>query len=326
MMDAPLVSIVIPTYNRAELLPRTLASVAAQTYRPIETVVVDDNSIDDTDAAIERGARDLERAGIALHSKRLVANRGPSAARNVGIGMSTGALVAFLDSDDLWRPLFVAKLVDVLSRRPDCGVCFSGNVGIDINDKVTGINRFELGDEPEGQLRTPFEAFVRDLTLFCTSSVLVRRSALDEVGWFDETLRQSEDNDLFFRLAKRFDFAYTTAPLLCARYHRGNTSNTELLDRYASKSRVLARHLGDVREPLSRRFGVAHIQRSQVLLQEQLLREARPPDEYRTLLYNEYSPNSVRFRIGRFALKGPTPIGRIYAVAIRMAGEVRRRI
>jgi glycosyltransferase involved in cell wall biosynthesis len=322
-MSAPVVSVVIPTYNRAELLGNTLVSVAGQGYRPLEVVVVDDGSDDETGAIIESARVDFEGAGITLCSQRLESNSGVSRARNVGLSLATGSLIAFLDSDDLWKPQFASTLVGLLRRNPGCGAVFCGNVFIDSAERVFGINRLDLGDEAEGVLREPFEQFIRRFP-FCTSAVLTRRSAIDAVGFFDETLKQWEDADLWLRLAKRFAFAYTSALLLSKRSHDANISLSQR-DWCAGKTRVLLRYLNEVRDPLTRQLAVTQIQRSQLLLQEQLLREQRDDDEYRTLLYNECSPTSLRFRLGRLAMDGPSSMGRQYATVIQLAGRVRRR-
>ena len=169
-------------------------------------------------------------------------NSGPACARNVALRLTTGPLIAFLDSDDLWQPAFVSTLVDLLRRNPSCAVGISGNVCIDVEDQVTGVNRLEWAEASEGVLRMPFETFVKGFS-FCTSATLIKRSALDAVGPLDETLKQWEDADLWLRLSKRFDFAYSEALLLCKRGHDANISNTKV-DWYESQVRVLLRHRG----------------------------------------------------------------------------------
>jgi glycosyltransferase involved in cell wall biosynthesis len=325
MVDPPLVSVVIPTYNRATLLRRTLESVAAQEYRPIETVVVDDASDDDTVAVLAQALPLLEERGVVVRSQVLAENAGPAGARNAGLHLATGSLVSFLASDDLWRPEFLTRLVDLLDRHPDCGVAFSGHVGIDIDDAVFATGTPELGDgADEGRLAAPFESFVRSFP-FITSGTLLRRSVLDTVGWFDDDLASWEDADLWLRIAKRFDFVYTLAPLACYRLHEGNITNRRL-DWYSYQLRVRLRHLADVHDPATRRYAVAEIQRAQVLLQEQLLRECRPVDEFRSLLDNEFAPTSLRFRVGRQVLRGPSRLRRTYAAAVRTTGAVVRKL
>jgi len=326
--ESPLVSVVIPTYNRAELLGRTLASVGVQHYRPIEVIVIDDASEDDTHSVIGHARRSLGAAGIALRTRTLVKNSGPAAALNTGIGLATGSIVGFLGSDDLWKPQFVSTIADLLDRYPACGVAFSGQLAIDLNDRVTAVRTTGLEDGPkEGQLRTPFEMLVRGFPLQ-TPGALVRRSVLDAVGPFDETLALWSDGDFWYRVAKRFDFAYTVEPLVCIREHTGNITRSRVkggVEWLEYGLRVDLRHLDDVREPSTRRFLLKRIERAQVLLQEQLLRERRRDDRQRTLLAAAHKPTSVRYRLGRLVMHGPLRLGSWYAAAIRAAGNARRR-
>lgn len=109
----PLVSVVIPTYNRAEFLPRAVESVLRQTVDDFELIVVDDASTDDTEAVVERF--DDPRVEYVRHGT----NRGGSAARNTGIERSSGEYIAFLDSDDEWYPRKLERQVEELRSRSD---------------------------------------------------------------------------------------------------------------------------------------------------------------------------------------------------------------
>src|SRR4051794_7525584 len=125
-----LVSTIIPTYNRAALLVRALDSVAAQGYRPIEVVIVDDGSTDDTVEVVAERTPHLKSRGIDVLFHRQQNEKAPKA-RNVGMQMARGSLIAFLDSDDLWLPTFVETVARLLGQHPDCGMGFSGILGID---------------------------------------------------------------------------------------------------------------------------------------------------------------------------------------------------
>jgi glycosyltransferase involved in cell wall biosynthesis len=322
-VNGPLVSVVVPTYNRAQLLARTLASLAGQSHRPLEAIVVDDGSQDGTSAVVELARLDFQRAGVTLHFQALDRRFGPARARNVGLRTSAGSFVAFLDSDDLWEPQFVSRLVRLLECNPTCAAGFSGNLFVDLDDRVVGSFEPALGDEADGRLRAPFEVFMRRFP-FCTPAVLTRTSALELVGFFDETLKQWEDADLWLRLAKQFDFAYTSAPLLRKRNHDGSISVAGRLDWHESEIRVLLRHLDDVRDPLTRRLALAQIQRAQLKLQEELLSEGRSSADLQALLYNECSPRSARFRLGHLAIRAPASFGQRYPAAIQQSGAARR--
>jgi glycosyltransferase involved in cell wall biosynthesis len=324
----PLVSVLLPTYNRAALLRQALASVAEQDYRPIEVVVVDDGSDDDTDAVIRDAKVLLERTQIELSSHALDVNSGPAAARNAGLKLVRGSLVAFLDSDDLWRPSFLTTVVQLLDRYPTCGVAFTGIELIDSDGEVIGVRELSLADGlEEGTLRKPFEVLVTRFP-FITVSTLARRHVLDAVGPFDETLALWSDADLWYRIGKRFDFAYIRAPLACHRDHEGNLTKGRLhggVDWLYYQLLVSLRHLNDIRDPLTRDMLTDRIKRWQVLLQEQLLREGRRDGDLHSLLVQaEPAPSSLRYHLGQLVMRGPDWMGRWYASAIRAAGGVAR--
>jgi glycosyltransferase involved in cell wall biosynthesis len=324
----PLVSVLVPAYNRGALLRQALASVAEQDYRPIEVAVVDDGSDDDTQSVIRDARILLERAQIELVSDALDANSGPAAARNAGLKLVTGSLVAFLDSDDLWRPTFLTTVVQLLDRHPTCGVAFTGIELIDSEGDVTGVRDLGLaGGLEEGTLQKPFEVLATRFP-FITVSTLTRRHVLDAVGPFDETLALWSDADLWYRVGKRFDFAYTRKPLACHRDHEGNITKGRLhggLDWLYYQLLVSLRHLNDIRDPSTRDMLTDRIKRWQVLLQEQLLREGRRDGDLHALLVEaKPAPTSVRYRLGQLVMHGPDWVGRCYASAIRVAGGVAR--
>src|SRR5262249_36630889 len=152
-------------------------------------------------------------------------NSGAAASRNAGLSLASGSLVGFLDSDDLWETRFLSSLVGLLERYPACGAAFSGHFGVDADGKVFAVSRPDLdGGATAGELKTPFELFVKEFP-FITSGTVVRCSVLDQIGWFDETLPLWQDADLWLRIAKQFDFAYTLSPLASYRIHEGNNTN-----------------------------------------------------------------------------------------------------
>lgn len=188
----PRVSVVVPTYNRGNLLPRAIESALAQTFSDFELIVVDDGSTDQTTAVVR---------GIADRRIRLVGDatrRGPSAARNRGIREARSGLVAFLDSDDEWLP---RKLEMQLARLdgdsdPSTAVAYCR---VHTYDDVTHRPIHEFGEPREGALFHDLLAGWKPVT---TSLFLVRRAALLDVGGFDETLPCAEDYDLWLRLAE----------------------------------------------------------------------------------------------------------------------------
>jgi len=318
----PLVSVIVPTYNRALLLERSLRSVADQDYECVEIIVVDDVSTDDTPAIFERLSNELSQFGIPLRLVELPVNSGPAVARNRGVAVAEGSLLSFLDSDDLMEPQFLSTVIKLLARYPECALAFSGAWKLDADDRKVGQLESGLPDDPpEGVLHTPLDQLARQ-ELFQTSSVVMPRKTFQGLGGFDEALRYSEDTDLWWRLAKTGDFAYTVKPLVSHRYHADNVSKND--DALADSLRVHLRHLPDLRDPASRSAYTARIRRRQVLLQEKLLHDGRPMDDYRELLDTSVVPPTVRYRIGRRIARGPAWLGRTYVAFFRFARATRR--
>ncbi len=183
------VSVVIPTYNRAQFLPRALDSVLRQSAAELcDIVVVDDGSTDDT-------ADVVARHGGAVRLLRQ-ANAGAAAARNAGIRASDGEFVAFLDSDDEWAPDKIAAQIAALTTWPQA-VFVAG----------ASVARYPDRDEPRVTDAVPHDVPADFAPALCagnflfTPTVLVRRTALDAVGLFCPTLRRRHDYHLWVRLA-----------------------------------------------------------------------------------------------------------------------------
>lgn len=209
MMGDPLVSVIIPTYNRASLIGQSLKSALNQTYRNCEIIVVDDGSTDNTRQVVESFG-----SVIRYIYKD---NSGPSVSRNVGIREAKGEYVAFLDSDDLWEPTKVAKQVDVFLKNPKAALVSCNYRFIDQINKVVKDPGSAFGYQPDDffvkdilQIRFPFGA---------TTAFMIKRSVFDEVGFFNENLRISEDLDLLVRIGLKFTMAYVDEVLISVRLH-----------------------------------------------------------------------------------------------------------
>lgn len=241
----PLISVVVPVFNGEQFIEETVRHVLAQTYPAVELVVVDDGSAD----------RTLEIVESVAPSARLIrqANQGVSAARNRGLQTATGKWVIFLDQDDLWHPMQLEKQARWMSAHPDCAavVCPYHHwrpVQGQYPDPA-GLWREEqdAGTDPD------FTGWVYHQFLWdCwaqTSGTLLRRSALQAVGGYDETLAYSEDWDLWLRLSLQFPFATLRWPSVLYRHHevqgsrtvRAQDFRTELLERYAAQHGLASR-------------------------------------------------------------------------------------
>jgi GT2 family glycosyltransferase len=208
---APRVSVVIPTYNRADLLPAAIESVLEQTFADLEVIVADDGSEDET-AELVRGHADPRVTFVPLaHSGSL------GAVRNAGIGHARGELIAFLDSDDLWREDKLRRQVAVLDERPDVALASTNAEVIDGNGADLG--RTYLGDSQEPAVSS-LDSLLAD-NFVIVSTAVVRRSILERVGRFAEEplLRGVEDYDLWLRVAAVSEVVYLPEPLALYREH-----------------------------------------------------------------------------------------------------------
>jgi glycosyltransferase involved in cell wall biosynthesis len=207
-----MVSVVIPTYNSAAFLGAAIQSVLSQTYSDFEVVVVDDGSTDNTESVVHSFGDQV------CYVKQQ--NKGAGAARNHGIKRSRGEYVAFLDADDLWLPGKLGEQIPLLDRDPELGLVYS--------DWAVVPEQGEVG--PSYLRNLPAAGgYVFDELVQCgfilTSGTIVRRSCLDDVGCFDETLSIAQDYDLWLRICYRWKIALVNKPLVIKRNRDGNLSS-----------------------------------------------------------------------------------------------------
>ena len=203
----PVVSIVIPLYNRANTLPRAVASVQSQDFTDWELILVDDGSTDNGAEAV------LALGDPRLRLIRHPVNRGAPAARNTGIAAARAPLIAFLDSDDEWLPGKLSAQVAALARAPArLGALVTGFV---LHRQATG-GRFERCPAADG---TWFATLLDGCTLSPGSTLLVRRDCFERIGGFAEDLPRFEDWDWLLRLVESDDL--DCLPCLGALVHLG---------------------------------------------------------------------------------------------------------
>jgi glycosyltransferase involved in cell wall biosynthesis len=199
------VSVVLPTYNRAALLGRSIRSVLGQSYVDFELIVVDDGSTDETPRVVA-DFRDRR-----VRYVRLARNRGAGAARNVGIRAAGGKFLAFQDSDDEWLPSKLAAQMSAFERGPArLGVVYSDMQKI-LGDRTAVY--FAAPRVLPQRLINPSIRFYQMCNLG-VQSVVVKREYLDEAGYFNEDLPALEDMEMFIRLSRRCDFHHIREPLV----------------------------------------------------------------------------------------------------------------
>jgi glycosyltransferase involved in cell wall biosynthesis len=203
------ISIIIPTYNYGRFLRDAIDSVLAQTYRPMEIIVVDDGSTDDTPQIL---AEYGERIRV-IHQD----NRGVGAARNTGIAAANGDYLAFLDSDDIMKPQLLEHEIARFIADPGLGLVHCAVELVDRDEKLLSLSRNGM----EGWVATELLRLDREVITAPGSSIMVPKRVAEEIGGYDETLQPSEDWDFCYRLAIRYRIGYVREPLLKYRLHGG---------------------------------------------------------------------------------------------------------
>jgi glycosyltransferase involved in cell wall biosynthesis len=246
--DRPLISVIIPTYNRAWCLARAVDSVLEQDYRPLELIVVDDGSEDETRQLLRPWVESGRLAGLRQP------NRGVGAARNAGIRASRGPLIAFLDSDDEWLAGKLSAQEKYLRDHPEAVL---------VQTQERWLRQGRRVNPGRRHLKKAGDLFIDSLALclISPSAVMLRRSLLEEVGLFDERLAAAEDYDLWLRVLARYPAHLIDRELLIRHGGRPDQlSAGPALDRYRimALEKILRQPLDPVRrraaeEELARR-------------------------------------------------------------------------
>ena len=193
---------VIPTFNRAELLERAVDSVLAQSVACSELIVVDDGSTDNTSDLLNKYSK-FTKKNIRIYRQE---NKGPAAARNIGVRLARFPYIAFLDSDDHWHKRKLEKQYQYLADNPNYQISYTREKwlrrGHHLNQKKKHIPR-------NGDIFT----HCLQLCVVGMSTVMMKRELFDRVGLFDESLRCCEDYDLWIRISCRYPFLLIDEPL-----------------------------------------------------------------------------------------------------------------
>jgi glycosyltransferase involved in cell wall biosynthesis len=211
MSRDPLVSVVIPTYNRAELVCQAVVNVFQQTYSNFELIIVDDGSTDDTQSRLRQFG---ERIRVITQ-----ANAGAPIARNRGIEAARGEIIAFQDSDDLWKPTKLERQVALLEHFGTSVPCCLCNVLMRvINGKeFTSFDHSLIFPRDEAGLWLNVPDVLATRFVLFNQAVAIRRGPLEKLGGFNEQLKYLEDYDLPLRLALEGPWAFIREPLVIYR-------------------------------------------------------------------------------------------------------------
>jgi len=213
----PLVTVIIPAYNRAGYLNQAIDSVLNQTYEQVRLIVVDDGS---TDGSYELIQAYGDRLTLLTHSDHV--NKGQSASINLGLKQAFGhcEFIAILDSDDYWEPEKIVKQLKPMMSDSQIGLVYSNGWGVN----ATGNFLYDIYDDSHVEYSRP-ENVLLDCYFFVPTNSLVRECVFRKVGLQDETLRSAQDHDMAIRIAEECGLAYIPDQLFSYRRHENTISN-----------------------------------------------------------------------------------------------------
>lgn len=225
------VAVVIPCFNAQKTIKSTLESVLNQTFASFIIYAVNDGSTDNTLAVLNKFQQEYPDKIVVITQ----ANQGQAKARNTGIQKSDQQYIAFLDSDDIWHPEKLERQLDVLNSDMDIGMCYTSALKIDENGNEIG----RIGVNPLYRGKCFKNLIVCNNIV--ASSVIIRRSSLNQVGFFDTGLGACENWDLWLRISGKFSIEFLDIPLTYYRIHRDNmTQNSDKM--YSNRYKVLEKY------------------------------------------------------------------------------------
>ncbi len=219
MYQSDLVSVVIATRNYGQYISHAITSVIQQTYPYWELIIVDDGSTDATPAVVAKW-----RGHPRIRYYRLEGT-GQAPAKNLGIRLSRGEFIAFLDADDLWLPDKLTKQVTHLRQHPAAGVAYTRRILIGPDGTAIAEPQASSGtDYPSGWILD--KLLIRNFV--CFSSSIVRKTVFDHIGLFDESRTMAIDYDLWLRIARYYPFVCVNEPLV--KYRTGHNNLSRRVD------------------------------------------------------------------------------------------------
>lgn len=255
------VTVIIPLFNRVQYIEETIRSVLIQDHADVELIVVDDGS---SDGGYERVKQLSEEKGFRLLTHPERANRGQSAAINLGLDHATGEFIAILDSDDLFLPGKLKRQVDYLKHHPEIGLVYGNGYAID----AEGNQLYPIHEDNHVEPNDA-NAVLLDCYMLLPQNSLVRHSVYQEVGRFEEGFRAAQDHDMLIRIAEVAQFAYQPEPVFCYRRHDDSISSQGQETRWRNGFKILQRARARYpyqRKTLRKRAAVLNFRLGQALL------------------------------------------------------------
>jgi glycosyltransferase involved in cell wall biosynthesis len=277
-VSAPRLSVIIPTRNCLEWLPRAMASALAVPVEGVEVIIVDDGSTDGTAEFLAQA----EASGLAIRVLRRAGGEGAASARNAGLALAQAPVVGFLDADDIWQPGRIAERLAWHEAHPETALSFGEYETLYADNRraprLLGYTpRFAAAVAPGEQdwqseilaLGAAGAGLIYGENPVCTSVVLASRAAVEAVGGFDASLGQAEDWDLWVRLALHGPVAYAPRPQ-GLHMHRDDSLSSEVRARCLAVATVLERYGPAIRarDPAAYRCGRAFVAEARAELAE----------------------------------------------------------
>jgi alpha-1,3-rhamnosyltransferase len=290
------ISVLVPSYNHAPFIERTLRSIFAQTLKPKKLIVIDDGSKDESAAIIEKVLRDCPFENEFIFRE----NRGLCATLNEGFAkISSGEYFAYLGSDDVWLPEFLAESIKLLEKRPNAVLSFGHAFLIDEEDRIIDCTK-NWTEFADGDV-LPF--LLRGL-IFSSPSVVYRRTALEKYSWNEAA--KLEDYELYLRLSAAGEFARLEKTLCAWRQHATNTSDDFALmlkewlaaqDRNIEKLNLTRAELDKIQTELKFKTAFDFIRsgnrREAVSLMINNYRGAKSPAQFAKMLFRLFVPQTL---------------------------------
>lgn len=226
------VSIIIPTYNRADVLAASIQSVLQQTYTDFELLIIDDGSTDNTDMVVE--SIDDKR----IRYLKMPENKGVAAARNEGIRQARYNYIAFQDSDDYWKPEKLEKQMNLLTQRSEIGLLYCPYECQKADGTIILVPDNNIPPEEKQGNIYPYMLLRNTIGTPC---VLVRRQCLEKSGFFCESLTCLEDWELFLRIAGDYEIAFQEEPMVLVNLSKNGVSHN-ISGYYGARCYMLAKH------------------------------------------------------------------------------------